>query len=65
MGTPALIIIASCFVKLTNSFAPKDDPKIALSVYVEHGGQGARAAAAIAGLMIEKYICSSYQEIIC
>ena len=38
------------------AFAPKDDPKIALSVYVEHGGQGARAAAAIAGLMIEKYI---------
>ena len=38
------------------AFAPKDDPKIALSVYVEHGGQGARAAAAIAGLMIEKYL---------
>jgi penicillin-binding protein 2 len=38
------------------AFAPKDDPKIALSVYVEHGGQGARAGAAIAGLMIEKYL---------
>ncbi|GJM29347.1 MAG: penicillin-binding protein 2 [Cyclobacteriaceae bacterium] len=38
------------------AFAPKDNPKIALSVYVEHGGQGARAGAAIAGLMIEKYI---------
>jgi penicillin-binding protein 2 len=38
------------------AFAPKDDPKIALAVYVEFGGQGARAGAAIAGLMIEKYI---------
>ena len=38
------------------AFAPKDDPQIALSVYVENGGQGARAGAAIAGLMIEKYL---------
>jgi len=38
------------------AFAPKDNPEIALSVYVEHGGQGARAGAAIAGLMIEKYL---------
>lgn len=38
------------------AFAPKDNPKIALSVYVEYGGQGARAAAAIAGLMIERYL---------
>ncbi len=38
------------------AFAPKDNPKIALSVYVENGGQGARAAAGIAGLMIEKYL---------
>ena len=38
------------------AFAPKDDPKIAISVYVENGGQGARAAAAISGLMIEKYL---------
>ena len=38
------------------SFAPKDDPKIALAVYVENAGQGARAAAGISGLMIEKYL---------
>lgn len=38
------------------AFAPRDNPKIAVSVYVEDAGQGARAAAAIAGLMIEKYI---------
>ena len=38
------------------AFAPKDDPQIALSVYVENAGQGARAAAAISGLMIEKYL---------
>lgn len=38
------------------AFAPKDNPKIALSVYVENAGQGARAAASIASLMIEKYL---------
>lgn len=38
------------------AFAPKDDPKIAVSVYVEYAGQGARAAASIASLMIEKYL---------
>ena len=38
------------------AFAPRVNPKIALSVYVEHGGQGAGAAASIASLMIEKYL---------
>jgi len=38
------------------AFAPKDHPKIAVSVYVEFSGQGARAAASIASLMIEKYL---------
>lgn len=37
-------------------FAPKENPKIAVSVYVEYSGQGARAAASIAGLMVEKYL---------
>ncbi len=38
------------------AFAPKDNPKIAVSVYVEDAGQGARAAASIASLMIEQYL---------
>jgi penicillin-binding protein 2 len=38
------------------AFAPRDNPKIAIAVYVEYSGQGARAAASIASLMIEKYI---------
>ena len=38
------------------AFAPKDNPKIALSVYVENGGFGATYAAPIASLMIEKYL---------
>ncbi|MFZ5971215.1 MAG: penicillin-binding protein 2 [Bacteroidota bacterium] len=38
------------------AFAPKDNPQIAISVYVEDAGQGARAAASIASLMIEKYL---------
>ena len=38
------------------AFAPKDNPQIAIAVYVEHGVWGARYAAPIAGLMIEKYL---------
>ena len=38
------------------SFAPKDNPKIAISVYVEHGGFGASAALPIASLLEEFYL---------
>ncbi|MBP5677646.1 MAG: penicillin-binding protein 2 [Bacteroidales bacterium] len=39
------------------AFAPKDNPKIALSVYVENAqGGGGTWAAPIAGLLIEKYL---------
>ena len=38
------------------SFAPKDNPKIAISVYVEHGGFGASIALPIASLIEELYL---------
>jgi len=38
------------------AFAPKENPKIALAVFVENGYWGARYAGRIASLMIEKYI---------
>jgi penicillin-binding protein 2 len=38
------------------AFAPKDDPKIAIAVYVENAGFGATYAAPVASLLIEKYI---------
>ncbi len=38
------------------AFAPKDNPKIALAVFVENGYWGARYAGRIASLMIEKYL---------
>lgn len=38
------------------AFAPKENPRIAISVYVENGYWGSRWAAPIAGLMIEKYL---------
>jgi penicillin-binding protein 2 len=38
------------------AFAPKDDPKIAIAVYVENAGFGATYAAPVASLMIEKYL---------
>jgi penicillin-binding protein 2 len=44
------------------AFAPRDNPKIAISVYVEDAGQGARAAASIASLMIEKYLLGATQR---
>ncbi len=38
------------------AFAPKDNPKIAIAVYVENAGFGSTTAAPIASLMIEKYL---------
>jgi len=38
------------------AFAPKDDPKIAIAVFVENGYWGSRYAAKIASLLIEKHI---------
>jgi penicillin-binding protein 2 len=38
------------------AFAPKDNPKIAIAVFVENGYWGARWAGPITSLMIEKYI---------
>lgn len=37
-------------------FAPKDNPKIAVAAYIEHGSFGARWAAPIASLLTEKYL---------
>lgn len=37
-------------------FAPKDNPKIAVSVYVENSGAGGVWAAPIASLVVEKYL---------
>jgi len=38
------------------SFAPKDNPRIAISVYVENGGFGASTALPIASLLEELYL---------
>jgi penicillin-binding protein 2 len=38
------------------AFAPKDNPKIAIFVYVENSGFGATYAAPMAGLMVERYL---------
>ena len=38
------------------AFAPKENPKIALAVFVENGGYGSTIAAPITSLIIEKYI---------
>jgi penicillin-binding protein 2 len=38
------------------AFAPKDNPRIAIAVFVENAGFGATYAAPVASLMIEKYI---------
>ncbi len=41
------------------AFAPKDDPKIALAVFVENGYWGSRYGGRIASVMIEKYLKGS------
>ena len=38
------------------AFAPKENPKIALAVFVENGGYGSTIAAPITSLIVEKYI---------
>lgn len=44
------------------SFAPKDNPKIAISVYVEHGGFGSDVAVPIASLIEELYLTDTIQR---
>jgi len=41
------------------AFAPKENPKIAIVVFVENAGFGSTYAAPIASLMIEKYLTDS------
>lgn len=38
------------------AFAPKDNPQIAIAVYIENGGYGSAIAAPITSLLIEKYL---------
>ena len=38
------------------AFAPMEDPKIAIAVYIENGGWGSTWAVPIGSLMIEKYL---------
>jgi penicillin-binding protein 2 len=41
------------------AFAPRENPKIAIAVVVENGGQGATWAAPIASFIVEKYLRDS------
>ena len=43
-------------------FAPRENPKIAIAVYVENAGWGARAALSTASLVIEKYLNGSVKK---
>lgn len=44
------------------SFAPADDPVIALAVIVENGGKGGSVAAPLAQRVIEAYVFNRYEE---
>ena len=44
------------------SFAPKDNPRIAISVYVENGGFGASTALPIASLIEEYYLTDTIRR---
>ena len=41
------------------AFAPKNNPKIAVAVFIENGGFGSTVAAPVTSLMIEKYLTGS------
>ena len=43
-------------------FAPRNNPKIAIAVYIENAGWGARAALSTASLAIEKYLNGSVKK---
>jgi len=43
-------------------FAPKENPKIAMVVFIENGGYGATWAVPLASLMIEKYLNRTIAE---
>jgi len=45
------------------SFAPKDNPRIAISVYVEHGGFGSETALPIASLLEEYYLTDTIRRV--
>ena len=45
------------------AFAPKNNPKIALAVYVENAGGGGEWAAPIASLLIEEYLTGEVLQI--
>jgi len=44
------------------AFAPMDNPKIALAIFVENAGAGGTWAAPIASLIIEKYLLSKISD---
>jgi penicillin-binding protein 2 len=43
-------------------FAPRNQPKIAIAVYIENAGWGGSFATPVAGLMIEKYLRGEISE---
>ncbi|MBQ2164837.1 MAG: hypothetical protein II445_10075, partial [Muribaculaceae bacterium] len=44
-------------------FAPKDDPKIAICVYVENAGYGAQVAVPLGAMVLERYLRGASEEI--
>ncbi len=44
------------------AFAPKENPKIAICVYVENAGFGSELAAPVGALLIEQYLTGSLSE---
>jgi penicillin-binding protein 2 len=44
------------------AFAPKENPKIAIAVFVENGGYGSTLAAPITSLLIEKYLTGTIER---
>lgn len=44
------------------AFAPRENPRIVVAIYIENGGFGAEAAVPIGGLIMEKYLKGKISE---
>jgi len=44
-------------------FAPRDNPQIAIAVYIENAGSGGAVAAPLASLIVEKYLTDTVQRV--
>ena len=51
-----VLLLAALIIESLLGFAPRENPRIAIAVYVENAGWGATYGVPIGSLMMEKYL---------